>query len=301
MQSVDKLNKEFALPGHMEFKEGPGRFIFADIKNDSASAELFIHGAQLTSFIPKNNAPVLFLSGLSNFEAGKAIRGGIPISWPWFADHPTDSSKPAHGFARTSAWQVRAAEQKTPSETLIRLGLTDSEETRKLFGYKFDLEITISIGKELNLVLRMKNMDEEDFTVTSAFHSYYSIHNILDVSVHGLEGSGYIDKVDDFNTKTQDGPVRITGETDRIYMKTSGDCVIEDPGFNRSIRIKKSGSSSTVAWNPWDEKAIQMKDLGNLDYLKFICIETANAGDDTVTLSPGEEHELQMNIAVEGI
>lgn len=299
MQSLDYLNKEFALPGHLEFKEGPAGCIFADIKNESGSAEVFLHGAQITSYIPKDNEPVFFLSGLSKFEEGKAIRGGIPVSWPWFADHPTDGGKPAHGFARTSTWHIIGTEQKTPSETLIRLGLTDSGETRKLFNHRFDLEIVFTIGSELNVKLRMKNTDKEDFTVTSAFHSYYRVHNVPDVSVHGLDGLSFIDKVDDFKTKTQHGPLRITGETDKIYLNTEGECVIEDPGFNRSIRINKSGSSSTVVWNPWEEKAGQMQDLGDRDYLNFVCVETANAGDDTVTISPGEQHELQMNIVVE--
>lgn len=301
MQSVGKLNMEFAVPDRLQFKEGPGGLILADIKNESASAELFLHGAQITSYKPRGYEQVLFLSGSSRFEPGVAIRGGIPVSWPWFADHPTDNTKPAHGFARTSTWRVRGAEQITSSETLIKLGLTDSGETRNLFEYKFDLEIAISIGRQLNIELTMKNMDSKDFTVTSAFHSYYAIHNILDVSVHGLEGCGFIDKVDNFKTKMQDGPVRMAGETDRIYLRTTGDCVIEDPGLNRSIRIKKSGSNSTVVWNPWAEKARGMKDLGDRDYTKFLCVETANAGDDIIKLSPGEEHKLRMDVRVEAM
>ena len=298
-RTIDSLNQEYRISDYLVFKEGSNGLIFAQVKNESASAQIFLHGAHVTSFIPNDQEPVLFLSALSQFESGKAIRGGIPISWPWFADHPTDSSKPAHGFARTSLWEVRGTKSVSKNETQITLGLRDNEETRKIWDYSFDLQIVINIGKELNSELTMTNCGKEDYAITSAFHSYYNVGDVNDIAIHGLEGKNYINKVDNFTKETQDGPVKITDETDRIYLDTISDCVILDPSLSRKIRIRKSGSNSTVVWNPWMEKAKRMKDLGNQDCLNFVCVETTNAGTDLITLFPNQQHKLRMNVSVE--
>ena len=297
--NIDSLNREFSIAHHLVFKKGPNGLICAEVKNDSAEAQIFLHGAHITSFIPNGQEPVIFLSPKSLYEPGKAIRGGIPISWPWFADHPTVKTKPAHGFARTSLWDVRATRRISKDETAITLGLTDNEDTLKLWNYRFDLEIAIRVGNELDAGLTMTNTGKEDFTITSAFHSYYCVQDVSGVTIYGLEGCEYIDKVDNLTKKTQDGPVIITDEIDRIYLDSKGDCVIDDPGLNRKIRVEKSGSSSTVVWNPWTQKARKMKDLGDQDYVKFICVETTNAGKDLITPAPGEQHKLELNITVQ--
>jgi len=295
---VDNLNHRFAIRDNLIFKEGTNELIYAEIKNEAASAQIYLHGAHITSFTPLGEDPVIFLSSLSQIEPGKAIRGGIPISWPWFADHPTDKTKPAHGFARTSLWEVRETQNISKDKTVITLGLRDNEETQKLWDYSFDLELAISIGKELNSELTMTNSGKEDFTITSAFHSYYIVGDVNDIAIYGLEDTNYIDKVDNFSMKLQDSPVKIADETDRIYLDTTSDCVIEDPSLNRQIRIRKSGSSSTVVWNPWMDGAKKMKDLGDLDYLNFVCVETTNAGEDRIKLAPDKQHKLELNVIV---
>ena len=296
--SIDNLNKNFGSE-HITFKEGPNGFIYAEINNHSASAKVFIHGAHVTSYIPKGQEPVIFLSSESLFEPGKAIRGGIPISWPWFADHPSDKTKPAHGFARTSEWEVRGSQKLSADETQITLGLRDNERTRELWDYSFDLEVSIHVGDELSHMLTTTNTDVKDFVITQAFHSYYHVGDINEVSIMGLEDTDYIDKVDNFKTKKQDGAVTITDETDRIYLNTTNDCVINDRRSGRNIRISKRGSNSTVVWNPWREKARAMKDLGDDDYTNFVCVETTNAGADLIAISPGEKHTLGLNISSE--
>lgn len=301
MNYIEELIDEFSIDSHLDFKQGPGGFIFADIQNESASAQIFLHGAQLTSFIPKGLDDLIYLSPNSRFQPGVAIRGGIPISWPWFADHPTDKTKPAHGFARTSEWHVRETKKISESETEIRLGLTNENNTLKLFEHRFYLEVIFNISTQLDITLRMINIDTKEFSISSAFHSYYNINYITDTSVKGLEDTEYIDKVDDLRVKTQEGPVLITGETDRIYTDTESECVIEDPGFKRRIHIRKSGSSSTVVWNPWEEKSNAMKDLGTGEYKNFVCVETTNAGEDTVTIAPGEKHVLRVHVRAEAL
>jgi glucose-6-phosphate 1-epimerase len=298
VNSIDDLNERFGIPGQIAFKGGPGGLTVAEIHNEYAAATVFLHGAHVTSFKPNGQEEVLFLSGHSGFESGKAIRGGIPISWPWFADHPTDKDKPAHGFARISNWDVRGTEIDGGASR-IRLGLSDNQYTRLLWPHAFDLGLVVTVEKELDLELIAKNAGPEDFTITGAFHSYYQVGDINKIYVEGLDGHSYMDKVDGFKEKYQDGQVEILGETDRIYLGTPDDCVIHDPGFKRNIRIKKEGSKSTVIWNPWIAKAPQMKDLGDLDYQKFVCVETTNAGEDLITLAPGSKHALRANISIE--
>jgi glucose-6-phosphate 1-epimerase len=298
---IKSLNREYSIENHLIFKEGVGELVYAEIKNEAASGQIFLHGAQITSFIPHGQEPVLFLSPLSQYEPGKAIRGGIPISWPWFADHPRDSSKPAHGFARTSLWDVRATKRISEAETQIVLGLVGNQSTCEIWDYRFDLELTVTTGKELNAQLTMTNSGNQEFTVTSAFHSYYKVGNVNDVTISGLEGANYIDKVNNFTKKIQEGPIRITSETDRIYLDTTRDCVIDDPVLKRKIRVRKSDSNSTVVWNPWSYKAQQMKDLGDQDYLNFVCVETTNAGEDIISISPGKQHKLEMRVEIEAL
>jgi len=299
--SVDYLNSKFSLGRYLSFRDGPNGLIYAHINNDSGSAEIYLHGAHVTSFIPHGREPVIFLSDKSRYEPGMAIRGGIPISWPWFADHSTDSTKPAHGFARTMLWEVRDTQHISTDETEITLVLNESEETHKLWDYSFNLELRICVGAELNAILAMANCGDETFAVTSAFHSYYYVGNISQVKVHGLEDTDYIDKLDNFTKKRQNGPLTITGETDRIYIDTETECVIEDLELNRNIRISKSGSESTVVWNPWGEKAQKMGDLPDDGYRNFVCVETTNAGPDIFALAPGGRHELGLQIAVESV
>lgn len=296
---IGELNDRFSISDSITFKKGPNGLIYAEVQNDSATANVFLHGAQITSYVPAGHEPVFFLSGLSRYEANKALRGGIPVSWPWFADHPSDASKPAHGFARITDWMIRGTELVSGGETGITLGLTDSETTRKLWDYSFDLELNISIGSALHLGLTMKNKGNTAFSITSAFHSYFKISAIKDITVRGLENTDFIDKVDGFKVKTQHGPLRISGETDRIYLDTNKGCIITDPGFKREMHINKSGSSSTVVWNPWEEKARNMNDLGERDYRDFVCVEVANAGNDLITIAPGGEHRLELHVTVE--
>jgi glucose-6-phosphate 1-epimerase len=298
MDSIGDLNKRFGISGKIAFKGGPGGLTMAEINNGHAAATVFLRGAHVTSFKPKGQEEVLFLSGLSRFEPGIAIRGGIPISWPWFADHPTDKGKPFHGFARISNWDVRGTEV-VGEASKISLGLSDSQYTQSLWPHAFDLEFIMTVGNELHLDLIAKNTGEEDFTISQAFHSYYHVSEIGKIYVQDLDGCNYIDKVDSFKEKYQEGRVEIVEETDRIYLDAANDCVVHDPGFKRNIRIKKGGSKSTVIWNPWIVKARQMKDLGDQDYKRFVCVETTNAGEDLITVAPGSGHTLRANIGIE--
>ena len=296
---IEALNDRFAIDGHVAFEAGPGGLAVARVANGLAEATVAINGAHVMSFQPRGCEPVLWMSASSRFEAGAPIRGGIPVCWPWFGPHPTDADKPAHGFARTSTWTVMETGTGDGGETVVRLGLVDNDRTRAMWDHAFALELIVTVAARLGVVLAVGNPGESPFTCGGALHSYFAVSDVADVAVAGLDGCTYIDKLDGAAEKVQDGPVTISAETDRVYVDTTADCVIDDRGLARRIRIAKRGSGTTVVWNPWSAKAARMPDFGDDEFPAMLCIETANAAADTVTVPPGGHHFLQTVISVE--
>lgn len=303
--NIYHLNEHFAIPGHITFEVGPGDLPVAQIANAHALATVALHGGHVTAFQPRGQEPVIWLSRFARYKVGKAIRGGIPVIWPWFGPHATDASnKPSHGFARTTMWQVVAtdvlANHANQNEaTQIRLAISDNEHTHALWPYAFELQVVITVGETLQVELVMCNRGDEPFTCGGALHSYFKVSDVTDIAIHGLEDTVYIDKLEHSQRKVQQGAITISAETDRVYLDTTSDCVIDDPGLSRRIRIQKSGSRSTVVWNPWSAKAQRMGDFGDEEYPEMVCVETANAGDDLVTVPSGGEHRLTAIISVE--
>lgn len=287
------LNSLYRIPGRLIFKEESGGLVFADVENEFAAGRIYLQGAQVTHFQPKDQDSVLWVSDSSLYETGKAIRGGIPVCWPWFGDHPSNGDKPAHGFARILPWKVLGAEETDSRETIIRLGLYDNKNTRAIWPYSFSLELNALLGKRLSVSLLIKNCGDKPFTCTGALHSYFNVGDSSRIQVLGLEGKDYLDKVDGFNRKHQEGQVVMEKEIDRIYLDVPGECFIEDPVMHRTIRIGKKGSNTTVVWNPGPEKSEKMDDMGGKAYRSMVCVETAKAANDAISLAPGETHLME--------
>ena len=298
---LEKLNKEFGISGHLSFVAGPGGFILAEVRNPHGEATVALHGGHVMSYRPRGHAAVLWMSKQSYFKAGKAIRGGIPVCWPWFADHPTDTNKPAHGFVRAAVWSVSESEKLEDESTRLKLLIADSEETLKLWPHLFRLEIDITVSDALGIKLTSTNTGNKPFMCGGALHSYFNISSISNIMIKGLEGCPYIDKVDQGRRKVQNGSLYVRSETDRIYLNTEADCIIEDSVMQRGIRITKSGSHTTVVWNPWSDKVRALKDFGDEAFHSIICVETANAADDVINVADGESHCLQSIISVEAL
>jgi len=296
---VNSTIEQHIIPGHLSLREGSVDLPVLDIDSDLATATIQLQGGHVTAWQPKGTEPVIFTSSRAIFQPGVPIRGGIPICWPWFNNHESDQEKPVHGFARSTLWNVKESRQNPDDSVTLTLGLNDNLDFQTLWPHAFDLELKITVGAELEVELVHHNISQESVTITAALHTYFNVGHINNVKISGLDGASYIDKVDMYRTKIQHGDVIVAEETDRIYQNTTADCVIEDALLSRKIRIKKSGSNSTVVWNPWIEKADQLKDLADNEYESFICIETANAGNDRVTLEPGRRHSLIAVISME--
>lgn len=296
---IQDINDQFAISQHIYFEAGSGELPMAQIKNMHASAMVSLYGAQVVAYQPQGEAPVLWHSRCSNWTMGKAIRGGIPLCWPWFGPDPTSSGKPQHGFVRTMLWNVLATKALPDGSTQLRLGLRDNDESRTLWPYPFMLECVVTVGLHLSVELMVLNTGTETWQYTGALHSYFGIDEITDITVRGLEGLRFIDKVDQGAIKVEDGAVTVSMETDRIYIDSTSVCTIEDPGLGRRILVQKVGSQSTVVWNPWAEKSQQMSDMCDEEYHSMVCVETTNAGSDVVVVGAGESRKLGATIQVE--
>jgi D-hexose-6-phosphate mutarotase len=298
---LESLNDSFAITDHIVFANGPGGLPVAEIRNAYAAATVGLHGGQVLAFQPHGHSPILWISAHSLYQPGKAIRGGIPVCWPWFGPHPSDPAKPAHGFARTSLWSVLSAAALADGATQLRLRLADGDASLALWPHAFDLRLVVTVGAQLRTELIARNPDAAPYTCGGALHSYFEVGDVAAIAIHGLDGCAYIDKVDGGQRKIQHGPVTIATETDRVYLNTAETCAIEDPELGRRITIAKSGSRTTVVWNPWADKARRLPDFGDDEYHGMVCVETANADGDSVTVAPGGEHRLTAIIGVETV
>jgi D-hexose-6-phosphate mutarotase len=298
--TVDELTARFGIGEEVRFDAGPGGLTCVELHGAHGRATVALHGGHVLAYEPLGQAPVLWVSRNSEFAPGKPIRGGVPVCWPWFGPHPTDRSKPNHGFARLLPWTVHESQTLEGGEVLVQLGLAESEATQAIWPHRFDLRLTVRLGAGLRLTLTTQSYEEKaPLTITSALHTYFAVGDAGRVTVHGLEGVDYLDKAGDGGRKTQQGPITIEAETDRVYLDTAGEVVIEDPVVGRRLRNKKRGSRSTVVWNPWRDRAGRLPDFGAEEYREMLCVETANAADDAVTLAPGEAHELEAIISAE--
>jgi glucose-6-phosphate 1-epimerase len=265
------------------FERGSGELDSVVVDDAGALGRIYLLGANVTAWKPKHGADVLWLSEKSHFVPGKAIRGGVPICLPWFGAHPTDAKAPQHGFARTHVWELVS----TSEAVVLRFA-----------GPEFEARYTVAMGASLDLSLEVKNTSRAPFTFTEALHTYLTVTDVREVKVTGLEGAPFTDKLDG-KEKVEEGSIRIRAETDRLYYDSQATCVLHDPVLARRISVKKTGSNTTVVWNPWVDKAKAMSDFGDDEWKGMICIETVNAGPNAVTLDAGTSHEMRARIEVE--
>lgn len=301
--NLAQLNDEFGLQQNdhsLSIKAGKGDIPVVVIENAKASAIISLQGAHILSWIPVDEEEVIWLSPEATFAPGKSVRGGVPICWPWFGPHETDSAYPAHGFARTVLWRIVNTRAIAPGETEITFQLDCRQLDARLqpmWPQATVAEYRITVGQTLTMALTTFNQSEQVMTIGQALHTYFQVDDVSRTRVYGLEGKAYLDKTDGFKRKTQSGPVTIAAEVDRIYLQTAEDNIIDDQ--QRKIIIKKQGSHSTVVWNPWQAAAEKMGDLGKDGYLQMLCVESANAAEDTIRINPGEHYTLQVTYSVE--
>ncbi len=298
MKSAAEL-RQWEIPNTAIFSDTPGGLVRLEIETPLASAEIYLHGAHVAKFQPVGQAPVLFLSKKSHFTPGKAIRGGVPIIFPWFGPKADQPEAPAHGFTRTAAWELESVSQAQGGEVHVAMRFASSDATRALWPHDFVLRFNVVIGAALEMTLEVENTSEGPFTYENALHTYLTVCDVLEIGVFGLEGAEFIDKVDGGQRKRQKKTlVGIHKETDRLYLNTTATCSVNDLSLSRRIIVEKSGSNSTVVWNPWQGKGMSLTDLAE-EWPRMICIETVNAADNAITLAAGDRHSTRAIVRSE--
>jgi glucose-6-phosphate 1-epimerase len=285
-----ELARKFPVAG-VAFAETADGLVKAQVALAGATGELFLQGAQVTAWQPAGQTPVIFTSPNAVFAPGKAIRGGIPVIFPWFGPHPTDPKAPQHGLVRAAPWELDGVERAGDAVTLAL--------SCALAG--FALTYRATFGEHLRLELAARNTAAQPASFEEALHTYFAITDIERVTVSGLEDCNFIDKTADLARRPPAGvPLTFAKETDSVYLDTPATLTINDPGLRRRIVIEKSGAAAAIVWSPWTEKAAAMADLGAANWRGMVCVETGNVADNRVELAAGAEHRMTTRIGVDG-
>lgn len=253
-----------------------------------STAEVYLHGAHVTSWVPAGGDEVLFLSRDAQFDTGTSIRGGIPVVFPQFADR---GSLPKHGFARTQEWtwlKSASADGKTVRATLQ---LEDNAATRAIWPHGFRALLSVELSeRDFKTRLKVTNTGAENFSFTAALHTYLRVADVRQARIVGLAGVEYKDKVADQHGVESEPEFAISGEVDRIYWNAPVRLHVQDREAKRGIRVHSEGFADVVVWNPWKDLARTLPDLGDQEYLVMVCVEAAQIGEP-VALQPGEKWE----------
>ena len=275
-----------------EIKKLSNGFEYLEIQNESATAKIALQGAHIFEYKRRGKDDLFWLSEVSDFERGKAIRGGVPICWPSFGMN--NSELPQHGFARTSLFEFISCEEIDLNTTKVELRLTHSNETLSLWNYKFELRLIVTICDKITIELRTINRDEKEFKLTQALHSYFKLSDISNAVVRGLDKKPCFNALTKENT-LQSGDIVFTEEFDKVFQKVDSELILLDE--EKTLKVNNEGSSSVVVWNPWIDKCSRMSAMKDEAYREFVCIESANAFEDFVILKPNEEHTLKATIS----
>jgi glucose-6-phosphate 1-epimerase len=280
--------------GRVRFMKGTGGLPMLSINTEWSSAEIYLHGAHVTRFQKKNEPPLLFLSQASQFVEEKPIRGGIPIILPWFGAREGQS---AHGFARTKIWELVEVLAVADGTITAHLRLSQDNGVTGFPPFTADYVVTVRDTLALRLVITNQSTDQ-DLTFEECLHTYFEVGDVNAVSVVGLKGVSYLDKVGNVAEKIETADaIKIFSEVDRVYLDTTGAVEIQDASLHRKIRVEKENSASTVVWNPWIAKAHQMPDFGDQEYFKMVCVESGNVGKNKSTLAPGKSSVLSVKLS----
>ena len=295
--TIDALNERHAIAGLARVVAGQGNLLKVEITSRAAAAEIYLHGAHVTSWQPAGSEEIIFVSKQSRWEDGRAIRGGIPVCFPWFRGKGDNPQAPAHGFVRTRAWELSSIEEEQGS-VVVTLSTESDEASRHWWPYEFRLVHRITVGAELKLELIVTNTGATSLQFEEALHTYHRVGDVKEVRVAGLDGATYLDNMDGNREKLQSGDVILTRQTDNAYLNTGNAAEVIDPVLGRRIRTEKKNSLTTVVWNPWREGAKALADLGDEEWQQMVCVEASNILANAVGLAPGEEHAMTAIITV---
>jgi glucose-6-phosphate 1-epimerase len=262
----------------------------------TCTGEIHDQGAQVTRWAPAGAEQVLYVSTSVRLERGVAIRGGVPVCWPWFGPGRVPLMAPAHGFVRTATWELVGRDDTDDAVTFTHR-ITSDTATSPHWPHAYAVELRSRFGRTLEIRLTSTNTGDVPVDLEEALHAYLAVGDIAKVSVEGLDGTTFFDKVSDTRGR-QSGDLTFSGETDAVF-RTSEPVAVVDRALGRRLVITTDGARNVVVWNPWEEKAAAVPDIGPGDWRRFVCVEGANVFENAVGLEPGESRTLTYSIGVE--
>lgn len=281
----------FALPvlerlcAHVSVRQ-IGELTVVVVDHPRVRAAVVLQGAHLIAWQPVGEEPVIWLSDATAFEEGVAIRGGVPVCWPWFGP----AGKPSHGFARISTFELETCrEDEQGSELTFRL--RSDERTKAVWPHEFELLLRFRLDQACEITLEATG----DYESTGALHSYFSVGDVNAVAVSGL-GVPYLDKVAETEGR-QEGALTFPGRIDRVYTAPEETSRIDDAARSRVIEVRHHHNSDVVSWNPGPELSASMADLTDDGYQEFVCVETARVSKP-MTSSPDHPATLATTITL---
>jgi D-hexose-6-phosphate mutarotase len=289
---VPKKKHSLEVPS-VEFAHDDGGLPLIKIRTPSSTAEIYLQGAQVTRFQKNGEPPLLFLSAKSQFTEGTAIRGGVPICFPWFGAR---TGEPSHGFARTSQWELVSISSGPNQAVIVRMRLPEERLHLGWAGLQTEFTVTISDTLTMELVT-INETTNQTFEIENCLHTYFRVGDIHDVTITGLQGASYLDNATDgygVPKKDNEPALRIVKETNRIYTGTMNTLEIADKRLNRTIRVEKFHSHSTVVWNPWTTQL--MADFDPAEHRQMVCVEAGNVRQDRLDLAPGTSSTLRVRL-----
>lgn len=295
--NIESLNKKFGMGKELGFKEIAAGITAIEVDTDLATASISLMGGQVLTWHPKSQQePVLWVSKLAQYVQGTAIRGGVPICWPWFGAHPSESHLPGHGLARVVAWEVASTNIDVSGVVEVELTLAESDIAAKLRPSDWPASVTLSvrirIGEKLEVTLTTTNNSDREIRLTEGLHTYFHVSDIENIRVLGLSDCEFVDLTDGNKRRQQTGPIVFEGELGRIFVNCDKTSLIEDRNLGRAIHVTGAGSQSIAVWNPWLETASRMSDLGDEGWRCMVCVETANALENVILIQPEKHHTM---------
>jgi len=298
MMQIDEMNRRFAIAGIAQLVAGNGGLAKVRITGPSAIGEIYLNGAQVMSWHPAGAEEVIFVSERSHWEDGRAIRGGIPVCFPWFRGKADDSKAPAHGVVRTRAWALESVKLENDASVTVVCVTESDETTRRWWPHDFRLTHRINVGRALRMELTASNIGSNAFRFEEALHTYFLVGDVERVEVRGLNGLAYLDNVDGNRKKLQSGELTLSGPIDNAYLNATGPVEIRDSLRGRKLLTQKENSATTIVWNPWRDGAARLADLGDDEWHPMACVEGANILDAAISLAPGESHTLRVTLSL---
>ena len=261
------------------------------VDNPLGCSVIALQGAHLMAFQPAGGREMLWISPKTLLQDGVPIRGGIPLCLPWFGPGP--DGKTMHGFARVKEWTVVVADRLEDGATRLVMELAGDAATSALWPHAFLFRLEIEAGTALKMVMHVENRGTDTAPLAFAFHTYFSVPDVSQARISGLDGTTYIDKMDSFARKPQHGEVTIDNVTDRIYLDVPDRQTIAAGTGTVAI---ESTAKCAVVWNAWSNDK-NIPDLGEGNHVGYVCVERGDVADHALTLPPGGTYRAWMTLS----